>query len=127
MHDLVAISGIAGLVSKLVSPEQTSVENSVRIPCQASGLLLGGTLLITMSVRGLFLYRTGALRIHLYRITFTSCLEVDSVLKNSRDAPLLTQIEHQDTDFGGIWPHLSRLSARWRLFQQLGHSWKFAT
>jgi transposase len=44
------ISGMAGLVSKRVSPRETSVENSVRMPCQASGLLLGGMLPIMMSV-----------------------------------------------------------------------------
>jgi hypothetical protein len=29
-----------------------------------------------------------------------------SVLKNSCDAPLLSQIEHQNTDLGGFWPDL---------------------
>ncbi len=28
------------------------------------------------------------------------------MLKNPCDAPLLTQIEHQNTDFGGFWPDL---------------------
>jgi hypothetical protein len=40
----------------------------------------------------------------------TSCApnfrENPSVLKNSFDASLLTQIEHQNTDFGGFWPDM---------------------